>query len=73
VISTQQGRGTFIASRLSEEQIQRMRLDKLRSMFGQVIEEALVLGYSPQEVRDVVEGQLVDATSAASKAPKSAR
>jgi GntR family transcriptional regulator len=73
VISTQQGRGTFIASRLSEEQIQRMRLDKLRSMFGQVIEEALVLGYSPQEVKDVVEEQLADATSAASQAPKSGR
>ena len=73
VISTQQGRGTFIASRLSEEQIQRMRLDKLGSMIGQVIEEALVLGYSPQEIEDVVEEQLAEATSAAGQARKIGR
>jgi GntR family transcriptional regulator len=65
VISTQQGRGTFVASRLSEEQIQRMRLDKLRSMIGQIVREALVLGYSPQEIKDIVEEQLAEATSTA--------
>jgi GntR family transcriptional regulator len=69
VISTQQGRGTFIASRLSEDEIQRMRLDKLRGMIGQVIEEALVLGYSPQEIRDVIEEQLADAPLGAGQAP----
>lgn len=58
VISTQQGRGTFVANRLNEEQIQRMRLTKLGSMIGQVIEEALVLGYGPQEIKDVIEEQL---------------
>jgi GntR family transcriptional regulator len=73
VISTQQGRGTFIASRLNEEQIQRMRLAKLRSMIGQIVQEALVLGYSPQEINDVVEEQLTDATSAAGQAPKIGR
>jgi GntR family transcriptional regulator len=65
VISTQQGRGTFIASRLSDEQIQRMRLDKLRSMVGQIVREALVRGYSPQEIEDVVEEQLADEISTA--------
>jgi GntR family transcriptional regulator len=55
VISTQQGRGTFITSRLTEEQIQRMRLDKLHGMVAQVIEEALALGYSPREIEGVVE------------------
>jgi GntR family transcriptional regulator len=73
VISTQQGRGTFIASRLSEEQIRHMRLDKLRSMIGQIVREALVLGYSPQEIKDVVEEQLADATSAVGQAPKIGR
>jgi GntR family transcriptional regulator len=63
VISTQQGRGTFIASRLSEAQIQQMRLDKLRSMIGQVLEEARVLGYSPRELQDVVEEQLAAAVA----------
>jgi GntR family transcriptional regulator len=68
VISTQQGRGTFIASRLSEEQIQRMRLDKLRSMVGHIVQEALVLGYSPQEIEDIVEEELAPDTSAAGQA-----
>jgi GntR family transcriptional regulator len=69
VISTQQGRGTFVASRLSEEQIHRMRLDKLHSMIRQIVQEALVLGYSPREIEDVFEEQLGDATSAAGQAP----
>ena len=73
VISTQQGRGTYIASRLNEEQIRRMRLDKLRSMVGQIVQEALVLGYSPQEIKDIVEEQLTGATSTASQAPKIGR
>jgi GntR family transcriptional regulator len=65
VISTQQGRGTYIATRLTEEQLRRMRLDKLCSMVKQVLQEALVLGYSPQEIEDVVEEQLTAAVLAA--------
>jgi GntR family transcriptional regulator len=65
VISTQQGRGTYIATRLTEEQLRRMRLDKLCSMVKQVLQEALVLGYSPREIKDVVEEQLAAAVSAA--------
>jgi len=57
VISTQQGRGTFIASRLSEEQIQKLRLDKLRSMVGSVLEEAAALGYAPEEVEAIFREQ----------------
>jgi GntR family transcriptional regulator len=71
VISTQQGRGTFIASRLSEAQIQQMRLDKLRSMIGQVLEEALVLGYSPRELQDIIEEQLVATVTDGGPDPKS--
>ena len=69
VISTQQGRGTYIASQLSEEEIHHMRMDKLRSMITQIVQEALVLGFSPQEIKDVVEEQLAGATSAG-QAPK---
>jgi GntR family transcriptional regulator len=58
VISTQQGRGTFIASRLSEEQLQELRLDKLRSMLGHVVQEAAVLGYSRAEIVAVMEEAL---------------
>ena len=58
VISTQQGRGTYIASRLGEGQVQKMRLDKLRAMLGQVIREARVLGYGREEIEQIVEEQL---------------
>jgi GntR family transcriptional regulator len=72
VISTQQGRGTYIASQLSEKQIRDMRMDKLGSMIGQMVQEALVLGYSPQEIKDVFKEQLADATSAG-QAPQNER
>ena len=58
LISTQQGRGTYIASRLGEGQVQKMRLDKLRAMLGQVIREARVLGYGREEIEQIVEEQL---------------
>lgn len=55
IISTQQGRGTFIASRFSEEQIQRLRRDKLRGMLRRLAEEALALGYRWEEIESVCE------------------
>ncbi len=64
IISTQQGRGTFITSRLSEEQIQKLRMDKLRSMIGQIIHNALALGYSQQEIEHVIQEQLAETAQA---------
>jgi DNA-binding transcriptional regulator YhcF (GntR family) len=58
IISTQQGRGTYIASRLDERQVQKLRIDKLRSMIGQVVHEACALGYSRQEIERMMEEQL---------------
>jgi GntR family transcriptional regulator len=58
IISTQQGRGTYIASRLDDRQVQKLRVDKLRSMIGQVVHEACALGYSRQEIERIVEEQL---------------
>ncbi len=60
VISTQQGRGTYVASRLGEGQVQKLRMGKLRSMFGQAIHEAHALGYSREEIEQIVEEQLTD-------------
>jgi len=60
VISTQQGRGTYVASRLDEGQVQKLRMGKLRSMLGQVIHEAHVLGYSREEIEQIVKEQLMD-------------
>jgi GntR family transcriptional regulator len=58
IISTQQGRGTYIATRLDEAQIQKLRLDKLRSMIGQATQDALVLGYSREEIERIMQEQL---------------
>lgn len=60
VISTQQGRGTFIASRLDEGQVQKLRMGKLHSMFGQAIREAYVLGYSREEIEQIVDEELAE-------------
>jgi len=60
VISTQQGRGTYIASRLGEGEVQKLRMGKLRSMFGQAIREANVLGYSREEIEQIVKEQLIE-------------
>jgi GntR family transcriptional regulator len=64
VISTQQGRGTFITSRLDEEQIQKLRMDKLHSMVGQVLQEAFALGYDREELAAVLGKELSARTDA---------
>jgi GntR family transcriptional regulator len=66
VISTQQGRGTFIASRLDEDQIQELRMAKLRSMMDQLLHEASALGYSRQEVEEIFEQTLGETVRSAS-------
>ena len=58
IISTQQGRGTYITTRLDEAQIQKLRMDKLRGMIGQATHDALILGYSREEIERVVEEEL---------------
>ena len=52
IISTQQGRGTFVSERPDEGALSRMRIDKLNALMGQVVLEALSLGYKPAEIRD---------------------
>lgn len=72
VISTQQGRGTYIARRLGEEQIRRMQMDKLQSMVGHVIREAVALGYGPEEIEQVVKEQLENKMAAGRERPDEA-
>lgn len=50
VISTQQGRGTYITSRLSAEQVREMRRKKLTGMMEQTIQHALAQGYTAAEI-----------------------
>jgi GntR family transcriptional regulator len=63
VISTQQGRGTFIASRLDDEQIQQMRLNKLRSVMAQLLQQLHALGYLQEEITEIFHEQLAKAMS----------
>jgi len=65
VISTQQGRGTYITTRLDEAQVQKLWMDKLRGLIGQAIHDALALGYSPEDIERIVEEELDKAAGAA--------
>ena len=58
VISTQQGRGTFIARRPDERRLVEMRKDRLRAIMGGALLEALSLGYEAEEIREAFEKQL---------------
>ena len=58
VISTQQGRGTYITSGLDEAQLRKLRRDKLWGMIGEVVHEARALGYEPHEIEAVFREQL---------------
>ena len=58
VISTQQGRGTFIAHRPDKAQLQQHRRGALQTMIDRVVVEALSLGYSSQEVEAVFDRAL---------------
>lgn len=58
VISTQQGRGTFIAEHPDEDRLAAFRQEQLRRMLGHVILETLSLGYTEDEVRDAFLAEL---------------
>lgn len=50
LISTQQGRGTYIWEKPSEEASQQLRRHGLRELAQRYVDEAQRLGYSPDEV-----------------------
>lgn len=50
IISTQQGRGTYVASRLTGEEVKRLRAAKLQGMIDQLLQEAAALGYGEPEI-----------------------
>lgn len=53
VISTQQGRGTFIAHRPDDVALGQMRQEKLQVLLDKILLEALSLGYEPTEIEAV--------------------
>jgi GntR family transcriptional regulator len=55
VISTQRGRGTFVAGVPDGEQLDRMRREKLQAIVRGALDEARTLGYAPGEIASVFE------------------
>ena len=58
VISTQRGRGTFVAGVPDEEQMARVRQEKLKSIMYSALDEARTLGYAPGEIASAFEDEL---------------
>ncbi|HSF83486.1 MAG TPA: GntR family transcriptional regulator [Anaerolineales bacterium] len=54
LISTQQGRGTYILDKPSQETVQRLRQHGLESLTRRYLAEAAHLDYSPQEVAELM-------------------
>jgi GntR family transcriptional regulator len=55
LISTQQGRGTYIWERPTESALERLRQEGLNALTRHYLTEAGQLGYSPQEVGAAVQ------------------
>ncbi|MSP14813.1 MAG: GntR family transcriptional regulator [Chloroflexi bacterium] len=55
VISTQQGRGTYVSARPDQAQLARLHLERLMHMVDGMLLKALSLGYSAAEIREVFE------------------
>jgi GntR family transcriptional regulator len=51
VISTQQGRGTFISEHPDDEQLSQLRRERLNVIIGDALLEALSLGYSGDDIK----------------------
>ncbi|MDH4136164.1 MAG: GntR family transcriptional regulator [Anaerolineae bacterium] len=58
VISTQRGRGTFVAQHPDDARLARMRQEKLQAIMNSALLEALSLGYSADEIRETFEEEL---------------
>ena len=55
ILSTQQGRGTYVRERPEGRALLQMRSEKLRTLVGHAVVEALSLGYGSAEIRDAID------------------
>jgi GntR family transcriptional regulator len=55
IISTQQGRGTYVRERPDERALSHLRVEKLGALVGHAVVEAFSLGYKPGEIRAAFE------------------
>lgn len=58
VITTQQGRGTYVREQPDEAHLTRVRQEQLKAMMDGVVGKALSMGYSVEQVRDAFNEQL---------------
>jgi GntR family transcriptional regulator len=58
IISTQQGRGTFISEHPDGEQLTQLRQERLNVLVGDTLLEALSLGYAEEDIRSAFEARL---------------
>jgi GntR family transcriptional regulator len=58
MISTQQGRGTYIMEKAPPEFAERLRHESLAALSGRFAREALRLGFSPGEIQAALQSQL---------------
>lgn len=60
MISTQRGRGTFVADRPQKAGMAKMRDEKMAHIIGAALEELINLGYSKQEVERTFQQSLAE-------------
>ncbi|MBI5030056.1 MAG: GntR family transcriptional regulator [Chloroflexi bacterium] len=58
VITTQQGRGTYVREHPDEAHLSRVRQEQLKAMMDGVVGKAFSMGYSVDEVREAFDAQL---------------
>lgn len=58
VITTQQGRGTFVRERPDDEHLSRVRQEQLKALMDSVVSQALSLGYTSEEVRQAFDAEI---------------
>jgi GntR family transcriptional regulator len=58
VITTQQGRGTYVRERPDEVHLSRVRQEQLKAMMDTIVGKALSMGYAADEVREAFDAQM---------------
>lgn len=58
VITTQQGRGTYVRERPDQVHLTRVRQEQLKALIDSAVGKALSMGYTAQEIREAFDAQL---------------
>lgn len=58
VITTQQGRGTYVRERPDNAHLTRVRQEQLKTLVASAVGKALSLGYTADEIREAFDAQM---------------